>query len=89
MTWYFFWKLISNSNIKLKKILNEFSKPERHKTAQEKHLCNYALVIISPKREIIKQFNLHLIVKEKKYWKINLIRKEKLCIMKVTKDLWN
>jgi hypothetical protein len=50
---------------KIEKILNESSKPERHKTALENHLNIYALVIISPKGEIIKQFNLHLHVKEK------------------------
>jgi hypothetical protein len=52
---------------KIEKILNEFSKPERHKTALENDLYICSLAIISPKREIIKQFNLHLLVKEEKY----------------------
>jgi hypothetical protein len=51
---------------KIEKILNEFSKPERHKKALENILNIYAFVIISPNREIIKQFNLHLLIKEKK-----------------------
>jgi hypothetical protein len=50
---------------KIAKILNEFSKPERHKSDLENQLYICALAIINPKREIIKQFNLHLLVKEK------------------------
>jgi hypothetical protein len=48
---------------KIEKVLNEFSKPERHNAALENHLYICALAIISPKSEIIKQFNLHLLVK--------------------------
>jgi hypothetical protein len=50
---------------KIEKILNEFSKHERQKKALENHLHIYALAIISPKTEIIKQFSLLLLVKEK------------------------
>jgi hypothetical protein len=50
---------------KIEKILNEFSKPERHNIALENHLYICTLVIITLKEEIIKQFKLHLLVKEK------------------------